>query len=122
MLFDKHTSTQVMGVVVADKQTIELITNTLYNALEVGTAILDKINEEQQIGIEFSLKLLTMVTTLDKFHDILHSNESNESNYSVEVNDIKNVILACHLVIELVIDYPKEVHELLNKLLIITKE
>lgn len=119
MLFDKHTSMQVIGVAVADKQSIELITNVLYNALEVGTAILDKINEEQQIGIEFSLKLLTMVTTLDKFHDILHS---NESNYSVEVNDIKNVILACHLVIEWVIDYPKEVHELLNKLLIITKE
>lgn len=118
MLFDKHTSTQVMGVV-TDKQTVELITIILYNALEVGTANLDKINEEQQIGIEFTLKLLTMVTTLVKFDDILHS---NESNYSVEVNDIENVILACHIVIELVNDCPKEVHDLLNKILIITKE
>lgn len=119
MLFDKHTSTQVMGVVVANKQTIELITNVLYNALEVGTANPDKITEKQQIGIEFSLKLLNMITTLNKFHDILHNNESNDS---VEVNDIENIVLACLLVIKCVNDYPKEVHELLNKILISTKE
>lgn len=113
MLFDKHTSTQVIGVAVANEQTVKLITNVLYNALEVGTANLDKINEEQHIGIEFSLKLLSMLTTLDKFQSILHS---NKREHSVELHDIKNIELACHLVIEGVNDYHQEVKELLNKI------